>query len=79
MYSKKIIKNIEKFFRTADEKTFAKVNVAFSVNIDGDVSIEEYLFGICGEYFYTLDDESKREIQLQPSYTRRTAPNHNYV
>ena len=65
-----IINKIDKFYRTADEKTLAKVNEAFSVEIDGDVSIEEYLSGFSNEYFYTHEDESNCYIsgimQVQP-------------
>lgn len=52
MDSKDIIKNIEDFFKTADANALAEVDAAFSIEIDGDISIEEYLGGFSSEYFY---------------------------
>ena len=69
-----IINKIDEFYRTADEKTLAKVNEAFSVEIDGDVSIEEYLSGFSNEYFYANEDESNCYVsgimQVQPKDER---------
>ena len=53
MDAKDIIKNIEDFFRTADETALAEVNAAFSLDIEGDVYIEEYLEGFNREYSYS--------------------------
>ena len=53
MDSKAIIKSIEEFLASADEKVLAEVNAAASVKFDGDISLEEYLDGFSSEYFYT--------------------------
>lgn len=60
MDSKDIIKGIENFFKTADEQTLAEVNTAFSIEIEGDVSLEEYLSEFNNEYFYSRTDDSKK-------------------
>ena len=38
---------------TADESALAEVTVMLSTNIDGDISIEEYLSGFRNEFCYT--------------------------
>ena len=43
MDSKDIIEAIDEFFMTADESALAEVTAALYTNIDGDISIEEYL------------------------------------
>lgn len=58
MASKDIINHIRHFFKTADENALAEVRAAASVEIEGDISIEEYLSGFSDEYFYTQEDES---------------------
>lgn len=55
----KIINCIDEFYRTADEKTLAKVNEAFSIAIEGDISLDEYISGFSDQYFYTDECESK--------------------
>ncbi len=58
MDSKELIKRIEDFFSTADEKALAEVNAAFSVEIDGDLTLEEYLGEFNNQYFYSHSPES---------------------
>ena len=69
-----IINKIDEFYRTADEKTLAKVNDAFLVEVEDDISIEEYLSGFNDEYFYTHEDEANcyisDVIQVQPNEVR---------
>lgn len=60
MDSKDIIKGIENFFKTADEKALAEVNAAFSVVIEDDMSIEEYLSGFSNEYIYSQSTVTNR-------------------
>ena len=58
MASKDIINHIRHFFKTAAEKTLAEVKAAASVEIEGDITIEEYISGFCNEYFYTREYEA---------------------
>lgn len=58
MDSKDIIKYIDEFFLTADEKALAEVERALAIQIDGDISIEEYLSGFGNEYAYTAEPVS---------------------
>ncbi|MBD5420666.1 MAG: hypothetical protein HDR47_05505 [Bacteroides sp.] len=58
MDSKEILDSIDEFFRTADEAALAEARAAISVEIEDDISIEEYISGINEEYFYTQGDES---------------------
>ena len=58
MDSKDIIEAIDEFFMTADESALAEVTAALSTNIDGDISIEEYLSGFSNELCYTESPES---------------------
>ncbi|MDE6825152.1 MAG: hypothetical protein K2J18_00140 [Paramuribaculum sp.] len=60
MDSKDIIKEIDDFFKSSDEKALAEVNAAFSVVIDGYVSLEEYLAGFSNEYIYSQPPVSNR-------------------
>lgn len=60
MDSNEIIKCLEDFFRTADEEALAEVNAAFSAEIEGDVSLEEYLSGFNREYIYANSSSSNR-------------------
>lgn len=62
-----IINKIDEFYRTADEKTLAKVNDAFSVELDGDISIEEYLSGFSNEYFYTQETDPVQDVKVRSS------------
>ncbi|MDE5872127.1 MAG: hypothetical protein K2H22_09320 [Muribaculaceae bacterium] len=62
MASKDIINHIRHFFKTADEKALAEVRAAASVEIEGDISIEEYLSGFGDGYFYAHEDESNYYI-----------------
>lgn len=62
MGSNELINYIDDFFKTADENALAEVNKAFSVEIDGDITIEEYFSGFSDEYFYTHDYESNRYV-----------------
>lgn len=58
MNFEEILNNIDEFYRTADEKTLAKVDAAFSVDMKGDISLDEYLAGFSSVYFYTEEEES---------------------
>ena len=53
-----IINYIREFFMTADEKALAEVNAAASVEIDGDVSIVEYLSGFSNAHIYVNNFKS---------------------
>ena len=50
MASKDMINHVRHFFNTTDENALAEVRAAASVKIEGDISIEEYLFGFNDEY-----------------------------
>lgn len=75
MDSKDILKSIDEFFASADEKVLAEVNAAFSVKFDGDISLEEYLDGFSSEYFYVCHSEqntyiySDKHIKLGGQYS----------
>lgn len=69
MDSKDIIKGIEDFFKTADENALAEVKAAFSVVIDGDVSLEEYLAGFSNEYIY-----SRSPVPNRYTYSNKHLP-----
>ncbi len=58
MEAANIIKGIEDFFSTADEAALAEVNAAFSVDIEGDLTFEEYLGGFNCQYNYSHSDAS---------------------
>ena len=69
--SEKIIKNIEDFYKTANENELAEVNKAFSTEIEGDIDINEYLNNInkqskpkfqVGDKVTSVDSSSKLKI-----------------
>lgn len=53
MDANEILKGIDEFFKTADEKALAEFNAALYEELPGDITIEEYLSGFCSEYPYT--------------------------
>ena len=74
MDSRDIIKGIEAFFSTASAKELAEVDAAFSVEFDGDVSLEEYLGGFSSEYFY-VDSSASNTYRFS---ARHLAPGGEY-
>lgn len=75
---KDIINKIDEFYRTADEKTLARVNDAFSVELDGDISMEEYLSGFSNEYFYTQEAEPAQDVKVRTSTSGSRASSARY-
>lgn len=53
-----IINNITDFFDHADKEDLKAVKEAFSVDIEGDIPVNEYLADFYNEYFYTGTDGS---------------------
>lgn len=43
MNAKEILKGIDEFLRTADEKALAEFNAALHTELPSDITIEEYL------------------------------------
>lgn len=64
MDSKDIIKHIDHFFETADNKALAEVMAAAAVQIEGDITVKEYLSGFGNEYFYTVDYSSNSYVSV---------------
>ncbi len=61
---KDIIKHIDHFFETADNKALAEVMAAAAVQIEGDITVKEYLSGFGNEYFYTVDYSSNSYVSV---------------
>lgn len=53
MDANEILKGIDEFLQTADEKALAEFNAALYTELPGDISIEEYLSGFANGYPYT--------------------------
>lgn len=64
MDSKDIIKHINHFFETADQKALAEVMSAAAVQIEGDITIKEYLSGFANDYFYTDDSVTNSYVSV---------------
>ncbi len=58
MEADEIIDGLEDFFNNLSPEEFEEIREAFSVEIEGDVSIDEYLSNFCDLYFYTSDCDS---------------------
>lgn len=53
-----IINNIADFFDNANKEDIDAVKEAFSIDITGDISVNDYLANFYNEYFYSGTDES---------------------
>lgn len=58
MEANEIIEGLEDFFKNLSPDEFDEIKEAFSVEIEGDVSIGEYLSAFSDQYFYTGDSDS---------------------
>ena len=71
MEANEIIEGLQDFFKNLSPDEFDEIKEAFSVEIEGDVSIDEYLSAFSGQYFYTGESDSscyKSEVMTIDSY-----------
>lgn len=58
MEADEIIDGLEDFFKNLSPQEYEEIKKAFSVEIEGDVSIGEYLSAFSDQYFYTGEYDS---------------------